>query len=318
MSEIIGSLIQQTGLGEATVRRLMNGAPVRYKRFYIPKRNGELRLISQPAREIKMLQRAVRTIFLDRLPVHEAATAYRIGVGLVENARPHKGDGNIVKMDFSDFFRSIKANDWIGYCHQTSCLTDMEEINLIMRLLFSSKTGLPGLRLAVGAPTSPILSNILMYDFDSRIYEKLIGTKIKFTRYADDLTFSAPRAGYIHEVHKLVKEVITEIKYPRLTLNPDKTTHVTKKYARKITGLILSDDGRVTIGREKKHQLRAMIHHASTDRLNVKNLQHLSGLLAYVNAVEPDYFLELEAKYGRDLLQRIGLYSSIRKGKGPF
>ena len=70
--------------------RLINSAPHRYKVFKIPKRKeGEFRTIAQPAKEVKALQYWVMRHVLSQFDVHPAATAYRKGLSIADNARPH-------------------------------------------------------------------------------------------------------------------------------------------------------------------------------------------------------------------------------------
>jgi RNA-directed DNA polymerase len=118
MGKLIPFLVGSTGVSEHELRGIIRNAPIRYKTYYIQKRNGGERLISQPARELKALQRVMVTEFLDRLPVHSAATAYRRGMSIVDNAVPHAINGPILKFDFKDFFPSIDAMDWKIYCKE--------------------------------------------------------------------------------------------------------------------------------------------------------------------------------------------------------
>ena len=137
MSELVSRLAARTGLSEWDVRRIMSSAPVRYKVYAIPKRSGGQRIISQPAREVKLLQRALSDVLLKDLPVHDAAMAYRNGRSIADNARRHAKSGPILKMDFKDFFPSIRGQDWVSYCRDTGCLTEVEDIHLSTLLLFS-------------------------------------------------------------------------------------------------------------------------------------------------------------------------------------
>lgn len=313
MKNLISKLSQETGMREHEVHRIMNTAPNRYKVYQIPKRTGGLRTIAQPAREVKLLQRCLVDVLLKHLPTHDCATAYRSGTSILDNALPHAGNGPILKLDLKDFFPSIRSEDWVAYCRRTGCLENELDIELTARLLFRRAKGASVLRLAIGAPSSPVLSNILMYEFDVRVIEALASEKqVVYTRYADDMTFSAPRTGYLTKVIQKVVRVIRVLESPRLTLNREKTVYVTKKYGRSVTGLTLANDGRVTIGREKKRLIRSAVHRAVLGELSASELQVLSGMLAYINAVEPNYLDVLRAKYGADEVAKI---QKVERGK---
>jgi RNA-directed DNA polymerase len=302
MSEIVKLLADETGLQDGAVRRIMISAPVRYKVYFIPKRSGGVRRIAQPAREVKLLQRAFVSKFLGQLPIHPSATAYRTGFSIRDNAIAHIGNGPILKLDFRDFFPSIKSNDWITYCRDTGCIDSDEDRHLTASLLFHRHPGYRSMRLAVGAPSSPVLSNILMFTFDARVSELVAKDHVSYTRYADDLTFSAPRTGFLNGVIKAVAKTVRSIKYPNLEINSEKTTFVTSKYHRTVTGLTITNDGRVTVGRNLKRRIHASVHRALTTQLSSEELQILCGILAYVKSVEPDFLLVLSQKYGPDVL----------------
>ena len=305
MTNLLEALSGETGIRALDLRRIMSGAPLRYKHYTIPKRGRGVRRIAQPAREVKLLQRALVKVLLTSLPVHRCATAYRVGLSIRDNANAHAGDGPILKLDLRNFFPSLKASDWVAYCNKTKCLTNTEEIHLTSCLLFHRRPGIRFLRLAIGAPSSPMLSNILMYDIDTRIFEAVAGNFVTYTRYADDMTFSAPRTGFLTGVMSKVAKIIRETRTPSLDINGDKTTFVTTKYHRTVTGLTLTNDGKVTIGREKKRKISAEVHYALNDKLNPADLQILAGMLAYVKAVEPTFLEWLQNKYGADIVRTI-------------
>lgn len=303
MSEMVARLVAATGIRESDVRRIMLTAPIKYKTYPILKRSGKKRMISQPTPEVKILQRALARIFLNHLPIHPAATAYRQGMSLVDNVTPHLQAGPILKMDFRDFFPSIRSEDWESYCRETGCLTDPQDILLTSHLLFQRPKGGRVLRLAIGAPSSPVMSNILMMKIDTAIADKMSEDQITYTRYADDLTFSAKRTGYLVKTISDVASIIRAHQFPKLALNAEKTTYITKRYGRYVTGLTITNDGQISIGRDKKRLIRATVHRSAKGELSKDETQILAGMLAYVNAVEPGFIDVLRAKYGPDVIE---------------
>jgi RNA-directed DNA polymerase len=298
-------LIEATGLNEHDLRAIIRNAPIRYKRYTIKKRNGGDRTISQPASEVKALQRALLAGVLNNLQVHRCATAYRPGISILNNALPHARSGVIMKFDFKNFFPSIRARDWEKYCENVGLFEDPEDIQLSTKILFHQMKKSVVLRLAIGAPSSPHLSNILMRDFDEWITKAVTPAHVTYTRYADDLTFSAHRTGFLTGVKPALARAVREIKSPRLTINEDKTVVATNKYRRQVTGLILTNDGTVSIGHERKRNLRAAVHRCQLGLLNGAEEVKLAGLLAFVHAVEPDFLERLKQKYSEELINRI-------------
>lgn len=304
MSKLIKLLAAATGLTESDVRSIIVRAPVSYKHYTIAKRTGGRRPISQPAREVKALQR-VLAHRLRHLPVHDAATAYRAGQSIRSNAERHAKNGPIMKFDFSNFFPSIKARDWQNYCEQNSIFSSTDDILLSALLFFHQPRSSSNLRLAIGAPSSPWLSNVLMYEFDERISAMSAIDKVTYTRYADDITFSAKRTGYLNSIPKNLRDIVKDNKNPALLLNEEKTVVATTKYRRVVTGLILADDGRVTLGRDRKRLIRSMVHHAVSGRNTSEQNGRLAGLLAFAADIEPDFVAAINARYGSNLPARL-------------
>src|SRR5438046_1659914 len=110
MSDLLTRLGSAVLLPQKELWMLVQSAPYRYKVYQIPKRNpGQFRTIAQPAREVKILQRWVMKHVLAKFEVHPAATAYRKDLSILDNARPHASSRFLLKMDFKDFFPSLKA-----------------------------------------------------------------------------------------------------------------------------------------------------------------------------------------------------------------
>lgn len=306
MSQIIPVLIQETALGEHDLRKIISNAPERYKSFSIKKRNGGGdRLVSQPARELKALQRALIKSILYKLPVHKNATAYVSSRSLKDNIFPHLDNNAILKFDFKNFFPSFTENDWTLYCKKHSLFDNEEDIEITRRILFKRYPGLRGLRLSIGAPSSPMLSNILMFDIDQAISEHIGSSEVVYTRYADDITFSAKRTGYLNRINKELRQIVANSDTPKLTINEEKTVMATKKYKRQVTGLIITNDRKASVGRDRKRLISAQIHRALTYGASSEEIERLLGIISFVQSIEPEFKNRMNRKYGGDVFSRL-------------
>lgn len=305
IDDLIGLLSRETGLPPSTVRRVLITAPRRYKTYLIDKRSGGKREIAHPARELKLLQRAFLSSVLEGLPVHETATAYVKGKSLKDNALPHANNGPILKLDFKNFFPSIRGKDWLKYCSENRIFLKDGDAELSALLLFRRAKGESHLKLSIGAPTSPAVSNILMWKFDDAVWRTVGERYVTYTRYADDMTFSAPRTGFLQGIQSRVANIVRETPYPKLEINDSKTRFVTTKFHRDVTGLTLSLDGRVTIGQLRKRNIRAGLHQARMGSLNAEQLSTLAGWIAFARSIEPEYVVTLENRYGLELLSNL-------------
>ncbi|MGH6734581.1 MAG: retron St85 family RNA-directed DNA polymerase [Methyloceanibacter sp.] len=316
MTTLLRMLSSETGLSHEDLQRIIRTAPSRYKVFTIKKRAGGTREIAQPARELKVLQRVLIAKILDRLPIHEAATAYRRHRSIRDNASPHSGHGPILKMDFKDFFPSIRSEDWKFYCEKHEVLTS-EDAAISSLILFRRARGERLLKLSIGAPSSPSLSNVLMYEFDEIVTKEAVRRGIAYTRYADDLTFSGQRIGMLRDMIHVVEKATHALTHPKLRVNDQKTTFVTTKFRRTVTGVILTNDGLLSLGRDRKRKLSAQVHRASLNQLSPEQLQILAGYLAFANVIEPTFLDRLARRYGADVVKTIQEAAQVPAPSGP-
>lgn len=144
-----------------------------------------------------------------------------------------------------------------------------------------------------------------MSDFDTKLSDLVTQDEVTYTRYADDLTFSAKRTGFLTRVERMLRQTIRESASPKLTLNESKTVVATKKYKRFVTGLILTNDNKVSLGQHRKRKIRAALHYYLLGKLDVTEQVRLAGMLAFANGVEPDFLARLRAKYGNAVFQQL-------------
>src|ERR1700679_3449152 len=139
MSQLLDRLSTDLVIPMKDLVYLIRSAPHRYKVYEIPKKTpGKTRTIAQPAREVKPLQYWVIENVLSAFPVHPAATAYRKGRNILDNAIPHVSHRYLCKLDFKDFFPSIKSDDFEKFmrAHPLASIWSSEEIDYISRILF--------------------------------------------------------------------------------------------------------------------------------------------------------------------------------------
>ncbi len=286
---------------------LIRSAPYRYKVYQIPKRGGiGLRTIAQPAKEVKRLQYWVIKNIYPSLPVHPSATAYVTGKNILNNSEPHSDKAYLLKLDFEEFFPSIKGNDFLQYSQNNQNLSLLEaDLQRLIRLLFWLPKRNNDFQLSIGAPSSPFLSNAIMHSFDNEVFGYCSEKNIAYTRYADDMAFSMHDMKMRGEVFEKVKSVLASQPFPSLTLNNRKTVFGSKAHRRMVTGLILANNGTVSLGRERKRRIRAQIHHLVQGKLTDKEKSNLQGMLAFARDIEPDFVGRMENKYGQEVINNL-------------
>ena len=108
---ILEWLSAETGVGVEELREIVRSASHRYKTYTIPKRDRGRREISQPTPAVKFIQRWLCRNVFSRFPIHDSAQAYKEGANIGANARIHVRQNYLLKVDFENFFPSIKGND---------------------------------------------------------------------------------------------------------------------------------------------------------------------------------------------------------------
>tara|TARA_R110002167_G_scaffold86987_1_gene235329 strand:+ start:24422 stop:25354 length:933 start_codon:yes stop_codon:yes gene_type:complete len=294
MTPIFQLVRQRFSFSEQELISYVNTAPYRYKTYKVKKRSGGTREISQPSRDLKILQRFVLTEFLqERFSYHDCATAYREKISISDNARPHLANPYLLKMDFSDFFPSIRADDFEVFLLEKGICTSEIDATMMSRIFF--KRADDDLVLSIGSPGSPSISNAMLMDFDRLVSDLSTEARVAYTRYSDDLTFSTSQKDVLFDFPIQISEILRGLKYPRLFINQKKTVFSSKKFNRHVTGITITNDGRMSLGHERKRKLRTRVFLAN--ELSSGDLAKLRGYLSFVNQIEPEFIRKLSRKY---------------------
>ncbi|EFP94910.1 retron St85 family RNA-directed DNA polymerase [Vibrio caribbeanicus] len=284
---------------------IANKASTLYARFTIPKKDGSERLIYQPSMAIRALQKVVYDGVLDKLPVHDACYAYRKGRGLKEHANIHRNSKYLLRIDLKDFFESITRSDIEKYCNEYVSkvfpIFNEGDFNLMIDIICRKNT------ITIGSVTSPSLSNSICYNLDEKISRLSDSYGVKYTRYADDMFFSTTNKNILKIIQKEVSSIIKKLDYPKLTINNKKTRHSSKKNRMSVTGVVITVDKKLSIGRDKKRFIRGQVY--NWKNLSIEEKSYLSGYLSFVKSVEPSYINRLCDKYSSHVIQEILRFS---------
>ncbi|MBN3066645.1 RNA-directed DNA polymerase [Pectobacterium brasiliense] len=282
---------------------LSSKAPKKYRVYYIPKRNSGLRAIAQPTKELKDIQRFLISELEPYLPVHPSAMAYRKGVSIRDNAECHKNNPYLLKMDFQNFFNKIKPNVFFDKLNDFGFEYDYKDKIYLHNFLFWK----PGQKrsityvLSVGAPSSPFISNFVMFEFDMAVSKWCAEFNIIYTRYADDVTFSTSRRNILFSVPKMVKNMLAQYA-SGITINEAKTVFTSKAHNRHVTGVTITNDGKLSIGRKRKKHLFSLLFKYSMGELTKDEILYAKGLMSHCMHIEKNIIARLKMKYGSELI----------------
>ena len=228
-----------------------------YVDFFIPKKSGGQRKISAPIKDLKAIQTAINLLLQAVFVPSSHATGFVVGKSIKDNAMIHVGQTCIFNTDLENFFPSITKSMVRKALHQElgAVLGDNDVINLICRLCtVPTSEGIEVL--PQGAPTSPVLSNIVLKSLDEEMVKLAERMGCRYSRYADDITFSHSKS--IRRMSPFwVKEIRKIIERHGLTINEKKTKTYVPGIRREVTGVVVSDS--INVSRTYVKQLRTLL-----------------------------------------------------------
>ena len=227
----LGHLAQRSGVPYDRLRAVVERKIQPYNHFTIRKRSGGRRTISVPHRDLLIAQKWLTRHILNKQTPHSTSYAFTPGSSIVNCASRHTGARWLVKMDISGFFGSVseiavyRVFHDLGYeplvafelARLTTCITNnwFRYRNLRWQNYYPFYTieAYDDLRighLPQGAPTSPMLSNLVMKDVDTKLSRMASQTDLVYTRYSDDLTFSK-RDGWERSKAKSFVQAVSKV-----------------------------------------------------------------------------------------------------------
>lgn len=281
----LSSIEKDLGFSAKTLYGLSNSLEKHYHTVYLPKSDGSKRKLSVPDLILKPVQKSIADNILIQYPISKYAKAYKPGSSIQKNARPHVGKKKILKLDIEGFFDHIlysRVKDTVFYEEKYS-----ESIRILLTMLCYYNDSLPQ-----GAPTSPAITNIIMYDFDEMVGAFCNEKNIAYTRYCDDMTFS----GYFDE-REIISFVKGELRKLGLFLKNRKTAVISASKRQVVTGIVVNEKMNVT--KDYKKTIRQEIYYIKKfgldehlKRLGISDKQQyvlsLKGRIAFVLQTIPN------------------------------
>jgi retron-type reverse transcriptase len=267
------NLALMLGISHELITSILNHKKLYYRSFVIPKKSGEGRKIDGPRVFLKVIQRFLLDYYLSSLNVHTSVYSFTKSRSVFSNAELHQSKAFVGTIDIKNFFGSITTSMVKKILAKNNY--DKSEADLIAELC-TLKDILPQ-----GAPTSPILSNALLYKFDECIDKFTKKLNLTYSRYADDLTISGDDKEAIICALKEA-EVLLRENYS-LNINNKKTRIVSFHNRQIVTGLVVNE--KIQPPRSKRRQIRAAFHKALTEKKVTKEeLNKLRGYYGYLSA----------------------------------
>lgn len=285
-----------TGIKSQFIANVVLDGARYYRSKVIPKRRGGERILFVPRPFLAGLQRWILDEALSKLKPHCSAFGFIKGRGIVENAKVHVNSKCIVKVDIKDFFGSVSYVTVYDIFLQAGY---SPKISYFLSNICTLNDALPQ-----GAPTSPALSNMAMFQADTQIAEFCSQNALLFTRYADDICLSGdliPESAF-----PFLSDCLAKFGYE---VAEDKTVLAFAGQKKIVTGISISS-GKLKLPKEQRRKLRQAIHYISKHGINshLANLAILDPIYRYRLAGQIDFWLSIEpdnevAKLGRRIIR---------------
>ncbi len=333
----LGHLSQITGIDpqllRETVRRKREAA--NYRMYAVKKRSGGRRFIHSVTGGLSRIQKFLNEEVLQKMAPHPCSYAFHPRGGIRACAAKHCNARWLFQYDLKDFFYDVTEIDVYrvfraaGYRELLSfelarlCTTTHLPRHLkrllwrelrhrrkfndegdLTRLPYAFEGGIVGV-LPQGAPTSPMLANLAASRLDTNLAALARNNGLLYTRYADDLSFSAPEdpAGTIGSIHR---EIVGQIRRSGFIENTEKS-RIAGPGSRKVVLGLLVDGPEPRLSKAMYRRIDRHLHAAAKFGIEAVAshecfdsaygfCNHLRGLVAFVKDVDVPRWEDFSAR----------------------
>jgi hypothetical protein len=264
-----------------------------YRTFEIPKKSGSMRQICAPTGILKSLQKKLAKRLWNKIKADRffhniirtnISHAFEKNKSIITNARVHRNKKFVLNLDLENFFDSFHFGRIVGYFEKNRDFKLPHEIAVALAQLVCYNNRLPQ-----GAPTSPVITNLICQIMDYRLLKIAKKYKLDFTRYADDLSFSTNHKDFLNLKDLFLKEITAEIEKAGFTVNNKKTRLLYNDARQEVTGLVVNK--KIGVKHEFVKNTRAMAHQLYTTgnfMLNGRfgNLKQLEGRFSFIDQLD--------------------------------
>lgn len=303
-----------------------------YRMFPVRKHSGGWRYIHQVSRDLFKVQQFINSEILQKLSPHPSSFAFHSNGGIKACASQHCNARWLFQYDLKDFFyfinekniytifkdsgyRSLLAFELARLCTTTHLPNHLlhyikQDSHFLNNYNFyndiKSRIGV----LPQGAPTSPMLSNLVAYKLDELLTKLSEEYGLVYTRYADDITFSSIDDYSVqHSRFRLHREIVKIIRQNGFCENTKKT-RISGPGARKLVLGLLVDGCEPRLSKEMYKRIERLLYAsnkygiievAKNEKFDTPYglYNHLAGLVSFVNDVDKNRWQEFNDLFSK-------------------
>lgn len=275
----------------------------KYRHKQITKKNGNKRKLSIPPSAVKTTQKKLSNllnqIYIPPKPIHGFVKATdEFSRGIYTNAHIHIKKNVVINIDIADFFDTINFGRVRGLFLANPFNLDENLATKFAQLIIYNN------KLPQGAPTSPIISNLICRRMDHELISFAKKNSLRYTRYADDMTVSSNKKLNNEKIIASIEEIILSNGF---NVNSDKTRIQLSNHSQIVTGLKVNT--KVNVSRKYIRQIRSMLYSWQNHGLEKAAKEHFDS-----HCKQPRKFTKGEKEsFKNSLLGKINFLSQIRK-----
>jgi RNA-directed DNA polymerase len=235
----------------------------RYYEFSIQKKDGTNRIINSPHNKLNKILKVLNFIIQCIFTPHDSANGFIKNKSVVHNAIVHTGKNYVFNIDLADFFHSFDRNmvKMAFYNYPFNLKKHKEPLAFLLACLCTHPINFDGemrIVLPQGSPTSPAISNTICKSLDRQLLSFANKLGANYSRYADDISFSADNNIFQNErfLESLTKIIEST---SNLKLNTDKTRLLYKSQQQTVTGLVVNE--KVNVKRKYIKNIRMLLYY---------------------------------------------------------
>jgi retron-type reverse transcriptase/DNA-binding CsgD family transcriptional regulator len=298
-----GALPLFLGISPKTIFSIRRRPRKHYRSFPLKKKDGSKRDIDTPRTYLKVIQWWILDNILNHVEIAENVFGFVAGRSAVQNAEYHFGAKHVLNVDIRQFFPSITIDQVreifvsLGYT---------EDVADMLAELCCLDDHVPQ-----GAPTSPAIANLVLRELDEQLSRLADEAGHRYSRYADDLTFSSQQRiepAFLDSVQQAVEE-------SGFNLKPEKTRFAGSEGRMEVTGVVIND--KMQPSRVWRKRTRAKLHRFRlATRLTRRELAYLHGIVGMAAQFPQSTQMHKLSEHAAELIETRS-HTVVGKGTNP-
>jgi retron-type reverse transcriptase len=222
-----------------------------------PRKDGTVRMVNDVREPLKTIQKGIHKkicLAVSYPPYLHGSLRKR---SRLTNAREHLRSRILIGLDIEKFFDNVREE--LIHDVWSRFFRFPPEVAELLTKLTSHNGFLPQ-----GAPTSSDLANLVFWERESQLVNRIRASGLRYGRLVDDISIS----GSEHLSQSRINAVIGQVRHFATTYGlhiKNKKTDVAFRGSRQLVNNLLVND-RVAMPREKRRAIRAAVHHALRNR----------------------------------------------------